>query len=238
MNKLKDTDLVHILSRTPKDVLDMMKENTLYIGGGFIREMIAGNDIQDIDLFGDSFDELRGLAEGLTKGREARKHVTDNAITVLAPPRLPVQFITRWLYGTPGDLVKSFDFTVCQAIVWYDKDGEKWESMIHDDFYSDLAANRLVYTNPVREEEAGGSMMRVLKFLRRGYNIQPKSLADVMGRMYMKVDTDYIRYVPERDGARENWVSKIVEGMLREVDPLNVVDGMDFVDDHRDLEDF
>ena len=38
--------------------------------------------------------------------------------------------------------------------------------------------------------------------------------------------------------APDNWVSKIVEGMLREVDPLNVVDGMDFVDDHRDLEDF
>jgi len=35
--------------------------------------------------------------------------------------------------------------------------------------------------------------------------------------------------------APDNWVSKIVEGMLREVDPLNVVDGMDFVDDHRDL---
>ena len=39
-----------------------------------------------------------------------------------------------------------------------------------DEFYPDLAARRLVYTAPVRDEEAGGSLLRVRKFIERKDN--------------------------------------------------------------------
>ena len=59
--------------------------------------------------------------------------------------------------------------------------------------------------------------MRVKKFLARGYNIQPLSLAGVMSRVFKKVD--WARLEEGEDP------TAIICGLLREVDPLTVVDG-------------
>jgi hypothetical protein len=133
----------------------------------------------------------------------------------------------------PEPLVESFDFTVCQAALWFNKRENQWESMIGDRFYPDLAARRLVYTYPQREEEAGGSMMRVRKFLARGWNIQADSLGGVMARVAMKVQWDRLAGV-DRQGlelSRERAAAEVITGLLYEVDPLLVVDGLDPIED-------
>ena len=79
-----------------------------------------------------------------------------------------MQFIHRWKYDEPTKLLEELDFTVCQAAVWWANDS--WQSLCSTSFYPDLAARRLVYTFPQREEESGGSMMRVRKFLGRPVN--------------------------------------------------------------------
>lgn len=221
--KLTRDDLIFITARIPRDVRELMVKYGLFLGGGFIRETIAGSPPHDIDLFGPSTALLWTAADELGLTREARVFKTDNAITLIAAPRLPVQFITRWIFLDGSDVLESFDFTVCQAVVWWN--GSSWSSAIAESFYSDLAARRLVYTSPKREEAAGGSMMRVRKFLARGYNIQAKSLAAVMARMFIAV-----RNNPEF--ATEEGVSTILNGLLREVDPLLVVDGIEAVEEH------
>ena len=234
MQELTKNDLRYVVSHLPKDVRNLIKSEKLFLGGGFIRETISGEKPKDIDLFGADEKALKRVADKLETDRDARKYQTDNAITLLTPPRMPVQFIIKWLYSEPEKLVESFDFTVCQAIVWYDSLEKKWQSMVHPDFYSDLAAKRLVYTFPEREEAAGGSIMRVLKFLRRGYNIQAHSLSGVMARVFQAIEKH-----EEREGNNsEKWFSTVIEGLLREVDPLTVIDGIDFGDEHQKLDDF
>ena len=100
-------------------------------------------------------------------------------------------------------------------------------------FYPDLAAHRLVYTFPKREEAVGGSILRVRKFLQRGYNIQAWSLAGVISRLLIAVEKDSIL---AKNG--EQGLTKVITGLLREVDPLVVVDGVEAVDEHeiRELE--
>lgn len=218
MNQLTNQDLHYVVSRLPKDILKLMTEQRLFLGGGFIRETLAGEKANDIDLFGPSKDMLRLAAQMLSEKREGRFFGTDNAFTVLAPPRMPVQFISRWLFDQPEVLLTSFDFTVCQVVVWHEN--ERWHSICADEFYSDLAARRLTYTFPVREEAAGGSMMRVRKFLRRGYNIQATSLAGVISRILSAV-RDNPNFSDERQRAQ------IIAGLLQEVDPLRVIDGID-----------
>jgi len=137
---------------------------------------------------------------------------------------MPVQFITRWLYTDPIQLLGEFDFTVAQAVVWH-RDG-KWHSLVGDDFYADLAARRLVYTSPHRAEDAGGSILRVRKFLTAGYTIQAGSLAGVIARLCQGVDQ--IRNL----GIDEDYLKRLLTALLREVDPLTVVDGIDLVDEH------
>lgn len=226
--ELTNTDLAFVVGRIPRDVRDIIKDQGLYLGGGFIRETIAGNDVQGVDVFGPTKEKLQAAAAYLTGQRDgSRLHTTPNALTVLSTPRLPVQFITRWCFDDPQLVVESFDFTVCQAVVWFDAPARKWRSIIGEGFYPDLAARRLVYTHPVREEEAGGSLLRVRKFLARGYTIQAKSLAGVVARIAMAVKQDRLH-----GNTEEQWAF-VITGLLHEVDPVHAVDGVDMLDEHQ-----
>jgi len=230
MSQLSDTDLHFVVRRLPKDVRELMtkcarfpKPVLLVVGGGFIRETIAGNKPNDIDVFGPTKEALSDAATDLAVTRTVKTFRSDNAITLLCPPRLPVQFITRWTFATPAEVVPSFDFTVCQAVVW--TDGAQWYSACAPTFYQDLAARRLVYTSPTRDEAPGGSIMRVRKFLARGYNIQALSFGAVIARLAFKVRMAGM-------AATEDEFSRVLTGLLREVDPLTVVDGLEVIDEH------
>lgn len=236
MQSMKHTDLNFVCSRVPKDLRNLMMKDypMLMIGGGFIRATIAGEKPSDIDIFGPDKDTLKAAAMALALKRSARLHESDNAFTILAPPRIPVQFIYRWVFDHPAALIGTFDFTICQAALYIkecplensESTVRKWDSVISEDFYRDLAARRLVYTHPLRNEDAGGSLMRVRKFLTRGYNIQAQSLAGVCARLFMGVRN-------LEDFSDEKRLTKILSGLLREVDPLIVVDGVDWIDEHQ-----
>ena len=221
MLPLTTTDLNFVIRRIPRDVRKLMEDHALFLGGGFIRETIAGGIVQDIDLFGTSKEMLQLIAKELADTRQGRLHTTVNAITIISPPRMPVQFIMRWCFDSAKRLVESFDFTVCQAVIWHE--GGEWRSLASTSFYPDLAAKRLVYTFPVRDEEAGGSMLRVRKFLKRGYNIQPPSLGGVIARLCAKVRWAEIN-------GDEQKAATVVASILIEVDPILVVDGLEIVD--------
>ncbi len=222
MQELTQNDLSLVLSRVPSDIRELMKSSHLVLGGGFIRSTIAGEKPNDIDLFGSNWVTMDSLAEQLASRRLGRVHETDNAFTVLSGGRLPVQFISRWLYPNPEKVVESFDFTVCQAVIFWEV-SYSWRSWIASSFYSDLAARRLVYTSPIRNEDAGGSLMRVRKFLSRGYKIQAGDLAKVVARLVSKVRMEEVH--GEEDLAR------IIASLLREVDPLTVLDGFEIAEE-------
>lgn len=226
-SNLSVTDLRFVVSRIPRDVRDVMHLYNLVLGGGFIRELIAGGEVRDIDLFGENKNVLRVALEALAtlrsdKGYKTRIHNTDNADTLFTEGKLPVQTINRWLYENSDLVISSFDFTVCAAAVWQNHDGT-WTSTCHMDFYKDLAARRLVYTHPERNEDAGGSLLRAIKFVKRGYNIQMPSLAGVVARLSVGVRQNAM-------ASDEEGLTKIYAGLLREVDPAIAVDGIDPID--------
>jgi len=223
MDKLTKNDLHFVVSRLPKDIKSLLtKYPELMIAGGFIRATIAGERVSDIDLFGKDKKALKSVAQEIALKRKGRVHETDNAITVLAPPRTPLQFITRWLYTDPVALVKSFDYTICQAVIAFRN--EKWISQCSSMFYPDLAARRLNYTSPVRNEDAGGSILRMRKFVSKGYTIQADSMAKVIARLVSNIDFN--------KAATEEEIAIIVVSLLREVDPLVIIDGLEMVDEH------
>jgi hypothetical protein len=238
-NELLYDDLHFILRRLPKDLREAMRKKPLFLAGGCIRSLVCGEPISDYDLFGPTKEFLEGCAKDLALDRKGKIWTTQNAFTVLAPPRTPVQFITRWLYIDPAELATTFDFTVCQAVIWFQpaeyadpKEAQKkgkWSSWISPRFYADLAAHRLSYTTPQRNEDAGGSMLRVVKFLRKGYNISPESLGRVIARLTSRIDHESWMAVEGETG-----IARLVISLLREVDPLTVVDSLEVVDDLRD----
>jgi hypothetical protein len=218
-------DLRRVLERLPRDIRSLMKENRgTVLAGGFIRDVIAGDRASDIDLFSPSEEYAIQVAGQLKERWKARLTTTKNAITLIAMGRIVVQFITRWTYEWPTEVVASFDFTIAGAAVFMTEGG--WDSVCHEHFYTDLAARRLRYTHPQRSEDAGGSMMRVVKFLRRGYSISPEDLGGVMARLWSGVDLN--SWVAEKG---EEGRAQLVTALLREVDPLLVIDGLEVAEE-------
>lgn len=232
MPRLTKNDVDHAVRRLPKKLADMLKANPnkVIIAGGYLRSRITGEKVNDIDLFAPTKAEAYAFAlkytertsridDGTLEGGIAllpqprEIYETDNAYTLIKTwPR--IQIIHRWTFEDPVAAIESFDFTIAKAALWFD--GARWDSVCHPDYYADLAAKRLVYTSPVRDEEAGGSMLRVLKFYQRGYRIPMESLAAVLARLVKAID--YSKIDTKRPNV-EAQLGYVLSGLLREVDP-------------------
>ncbi len=222
MRTLESQDVYWIKRRLPKSVLAMMFDygSACVLAGGFIRSCIANEPTSDIDLFSTNKDHARMLANKAALWQGCRMVETDNAFTVLGLT-YPVQFIHRWTFDEPQKIVPSFDFTIARAAVWFGQRTDAGrhrllDSLCDDRFYSDLAAKRLVYCSPERNEDAGGSMLRVLKFYQKGYRIPLDSMAAVMARMAVAVNDEKLAGL---SGTHEQKLAYVFTGLLREVDP-------------------
>lgn len=232
--KLAWHDLQWCLRRAPKTLLAAMKKfgPDLIVAGGFIRACVTNEHINDIDCFCPSKDRAREIALYLVDSDEKRVHETDNAFT-LRGFRLPIQIIHRWTFATPEAAILSFDFTIARSAFWWRETAAgytcvetgiavppagEWESICEERFYADLAGKRLIYCAPIRNEDAGGSLLRVLKFYQRGYRIPLDSLGEVIARLAMGVKWEDVE--DKRDPLRtEMRLGQVLTGLLREVDP-------------------
>lgn len=183
MRKLDKKDLIWAVRRLPLVVKDLMElyPRRIVLGGGYLRAVVANEPVNDLDLFTGSPESAKTFAEALAAKVGRELHITDNAYTIRLPNGTCVQFIHRWSFVFPESLLDSFDFTIACAAIWCSHE-KQWESLADDDFYSDLAAKRLVYRSPIRNEDAGGSLLRVLKYYQRGYRIPLDSLGSVLAR--------------------------------------------------------
>lgn len=226
-------DLQWCLRRTPRKLLEILKRtgSSVFVAGGFIRSCIANDPVNDVDVFCGSKLDAERMAALLVDGDVSRLHHTDNAITVRGFSH-PIQFIHRWVFSAPEQCVQSFDFTIARAAFWYRHDPVnpleftnadippgKWESVVDSRFYQDLAAKRLIYCNPIRNEDAGGSMLRVLKFYQRGYRIPLDSLGDVIARLMAGVRLYDVSQKGRAELVDVVQLSTVLTGLLREVDP-------------------
>lgn len=233
MVQLENFDLLQLVRRLPKRVVAILKANPgqVFVAGGYVRSVIANEQVNDIDLFTSSPQLAKELATKLGEEVRRKPYETDNAYTVrMRGPA--VQFIHKWSFNSPQDCIASFDFTIAAAAFWW-KEGNKvetdvngthfsqprWESLSHPQFYAHLAAKRLVYRSPIRNEEAGGSMLRVLKFYQRGYRIPIDSLGAVIARLVGGIKEDGLRGFLSDGLSYEQAVAKVLTGLLHEVDP-------------------
>lgn len=215
MSELLRHDLIWCLRRLPKDVLKLLEiqHGAIFLAGGFLRSCIAREEVMDIDLFATTPEVSKAVAAAFAESRGKKSHETGNAWSIDGRPS--VQFIHRWAFATPQECVASFDFTIASAAIWHD--GKEWKSTCHERFYPDLAAKRLVYLAPVRNEDAGGSMLRLLKFYSRGYRAPLDTVGAVVARLARGI-------VHPESGAPvlpvdEQRAAKILTGLLRVVDP-------------------
>ena len=218
MKELNKLDLNRIVGYIPTELADLMRSdffrNKIFIAGGFIRAIIAGEKINDIDVFVDNVDNAQVAANILKGKNELIK--TDNAFTIKT--RIPIQIIHRWNFNKPEDVINSFDYTISKSLVYFNDLAERaigWVGLCDDHFYEDLATKRLIYTKPIRNEDAGGSMIRVLKYYEKGYRIPLHSLSAVLARMTVWIDMDAIK----SHNFSEESFDTAFKAVLYEIDP-------------------
>lgn len=216
METLLHEDVKWCLNRLPSAIVKMMRteSKSLMLAGGFVRACISNEKLSDIDMFS-SAKELAELYARRYADDKGRIIETCNAFTVVERGKTAVQFIHRWTYEKPEDILPSFDFTIAKAAIYFD--GQNWRGICDERFYLDLSAKRLVYTSPKRIEEAGGSLLRVLKFYQRGYRIPLDSFAAVISRLITGVDFSKVGDTCAPDFERR--LAFVASGLLREVDP-------------------
>lgn len=169
------------------------------VGGGFIRAIVAGEPVSDVDVFADNAETVLTLLDELKKAEPtAGVFTTPNATTFTTTP--PIQVVRKWTFTTAEQLLANFDFSIVCAVIWFDAPSGAFQSACHADFYSDLAAKRLVYT---RNGIPGGTIIRAMKYTAKGYRMPLESLAHLL--------------VNTTAGCAD---SAMVLGTLREVDPL------------------
>lgn len=233
MRQLTKHDGTWCVRRLPRELSNMMiREGAkMFVAGGFVRACITGEEINDIDVFVSSTGNAKILAEEYGEAVKAPVENTRNAFTVHSNP--PAQFINRWFFEDPAKCLESFDFTVAQAAIWWGpktvsiKVGEmelnpaeftiiSWQTLCSDTFYEDLAARRLIYTSP-KDNTAGGSLLRVLKFYKRGYRIPLPSLGKVVAGLVGEINLkDGMVQTPEG-------MARVITSRLLEVDPTGAM---------------
>ena len=207
--KLTDKDVQKIVDQLPMGLMELMVTEDVFLAGGAIRAIIAGEEVKDFDLFTRSAEKAREYAERLSEVFNNEDYLaTENAFTVKDDlDSIPdIQFIHRWAFSNKWGLIGSFDYTIAQAAIWFEN-GD-WKSVAAPSFYDDLEAKRLVYTVPDREEEPGGSLLRMRKFLRMGYDISPYDMAKVISRLLNGVDLNQLA------DFKENERSSIINDLL------------------------
>jgi hypothetical protein len=206
--KLVPHDLSWCVRRLYDPVRELLQKNpgSVFLAGGYIRSCIAREPIADVDLFVSATTDVKGKVRELVGTSEPGDLIsyTENAATIHWKPR--VQIIHRWTFESATDGIERFDFTIARAAIWFD--GQAWQSVCDESYYSDLAAKRIVYCAPKRDEEPGGSLLRLLKFYRRGYTAPLDTIGAILARIAHNVDVvDEVRMAGE------------FTRLLREVDP-------------------
>ncbi len=185
--KLNEEDLKRALKLLPESVKDVVMATGAVVAGGFLRCVVNKEHVKDIDIFSKSpeyaLDAAKCLNAYTTQVGEYKVVTSKNAYSLKNVSGYFVQFIHRWYYPDPESLLNSFDFTIARAAIWYDKTTNQWDSLVDDEFYADVAAKRLSFKFPERQEDPAGSLLRVIKFAKKGYYIPSKSLAGVVARV-------------------------------------------------------
>jgi hypothetical protein len=190
--------------------------NPIIIAGGFVRDVITGASGKDIDIFGVGAGVMAAASYDFNEaGYELR--INANSYTYTKKDSIPIQFITRCYYENHEELINSFDWSICQAGVYFDSLANEWRGICSEQFWEDVLSNTMHYTAPDRDEDPGASVLRMMRFAERGYHVPEEDVAKCIGRMVAEiVPMDDSNADVGIDNWREGW-TETLKGTFRHV---------------------
>lgn len=167
-----DPNLRRLLERNPG----------LVLAGGCIRSWVQNEEPNDIDFMVTDEADLDAIYADFELFFGKHKYASRNGRTYTSL-NLDIQVVTRWRYSAKTH-VERFDFTICQAAIWYD--GE-WKSWCNENFVTDSLDRVVIYTQPDRPEEPLGSLARAMRFESKGYKLGHTEFGKIAAQMERRV---------------------------------------------------
>jgi len=195
---LFDTDNQLIVESTDKypdiyQLKTLLRNNTSFVAGGCFKNILKQEAPRDIDVFfhsekdyslmlGEFASSPHYIQERVTKRSVAFRHKTHDLLIDLVCYR----------YGTPEEILDSFDFTVVK-FAYFLRDGQ-YKVLRHVNFEKHLEEKKLeTYTNP---DNVDKFFNRVLRYNAYGYNVT-KNLKRRMFRSIRVMDMGAIENVSD-----------------------------------------
>ena len=92
MRSLKEETVVTLLMKLPEEIKDILQKTNSYLAGGYIRDIVAGDKPNDIDIFIDSAELYK--AEHILRKQEYEKGFSSRNATTWKNGDNEVQLIT------------------------------------------------------------------------------------------------------------------------------------------------
>lgn len=158
-----------------------LKKVNVITAGGAILSLYKGTEINDLDLFPETTNDLNYLLQIIDNynrlqniSKLYRECDTHNAITYILQNKtgqeVKIQVIRNTAFlGTPLDIINRFDLNVCKAFYKF-KDNSLYLSNY---WYAGVITNKLEYN--YKSNSLALSLMRIEKYKKRGFEFSKEN---------------------------------------------------------------
>lgn len=161
------------LKRLMPKTFQLLGKYNCYIAGGAITSLFTGKEINDIDVY---FKSKNDLFDFLITELESEYilYVTKKAITYKITNSETVQFVFMNYYEEAKEIFEDFDFTINMGAFDIQKD----KFILHKDFLKDNVNRKLVFNSNTAFPLVSGT--RVRKYIMKGYEIDSLELTKIL----------------------------------------------------------
>jgi hypothetical protein len=158
-------------------LLDILKRTGGNIAGGYARFLASpGSQPSDIDIFTTTIEQFESIGNSLLGLGFTTKKVTEFAETFEKSGHKDVQIVKPSKGKTIKDIVKGFDFTV--SMIYLENNGTL---VVHENFFEHEANSKLVVNDNLDSSNNPlGLLIRVIKYVGKGYSIDNKELLKIL----------------------------------------------------------
>lgn len=155
--KNKINTFFEFLPRNVRDTLNNLENNTAFLCGGSLFNLINGLPIKDFDLFFTQHSYDRVFCDGFITSNNV--YTTNNAITTIDK----TQFIKK-RFSSLDEIFEGFDFSTVQIAV-----NKNREVFLGKTTLNDLISRKVKIVNP---HNSFSSLKRLTKFTELGFDVQ------------------------------------------------------------------
>jgi hypothetical protein len=158
-----------------------------YVAGGCFKDIFNGRRPKDIDIyFADDYQFKKAEMLYRGDGDYTFAYESDNVVAFHDTEEDVIIELVKNRYGSPTDILDSFDFTICKFIFYLTETEERVQYSQH--FFQHLHLHQLVCDNKI--DYPVDTLCRAFRFAQRGYSLDYLELSKILQCLLESVDVE------------------------------------------------